>query len=90
MLFRSRRSERFLATDFKSQSGSAYFVGLNTKEIGCSFNLESFICVNTLSSLIDSSLFQLSFLPENRASTKRAKVSSVRTMNTGDRELVGV
>jgi len=40
MLFRSRRSERFPTTVFKSQPGSAYFVSLNTKKIGCSLNLE--------------------------------------------------
>src|SRR5436189_5926804 len=32
MLFRSRGSERFPATVFKNQPGSAYLVGLNTKK----------------------------------------------------------
>src|SRR6266542_2849802 len=54
MLFRSRRSERFPATVFKSQPGSAYFVGLNTKEIGCSFNLESLLREYFCPSPIDS------------------------------------
>ena len=47
MLFRSRRSDRFPATVFKNQPGSAYFVSLNTKEIGWSWDPRSSLSLSS-------------------------------------------